>query len=65
MDRKEKRKVWDKTYREKHAEELHAKRVAKWRAKRDAVLNQLVIDYINGATLEELQKKYKVIARKD
>ena len=67
MDKKEKRKVWDKTYREKHREELLAKKKANYhnrvRAEQDAVLVALITDYVEGRTIKELQDKYKVAVR--
>lgn len=54
---------WCKKYQETHKEELKAKRRAKNRRKQDAQLVTLITDYVEGATLAELEDKYIVRLR--
>lgn len=51
---------WCKKYQETHKEEIRARRLAKYKAKQDVRLFDLLNDYNGGMAIEKLCDKYKV-----
>lgn len=62
-DHKDKVAEWNKKYQETYKEELKAKRQLKVRQAQHAKLVALITEYIEGATLVELEDKYIVRLR--
>ena len=60
---KDKVAKWCKKYQETHKEELALKRYLKNRQAQNAKLVALITDYVEGATLVELEEKYIVRLR--
>ena len=60
---KDKVAKWCKKYQETHKEELALKRQSKVRQAQHAKLVALITDYVEGATLMELEEKYIVRLR--
>lgn len=54
---------WCKKYQETHKEELALKRQLKNRQRQHAKLVALITEYVEGATLMELEEKYIVRLR--
>ena len=63
-DHPEKVAEWCKKYQETHKEELKLKRQLKNRQAQHAKLVALITEYVEGATLMELEEKYIVRLRK-
>lgn len=63
-DHPEKVAEWCKKYQETHKEELKLKRQLKARQAQHAKLVALITEYVEGATLMELEEKYIVRLRK-
>ena len=63
-DHPEKVAEWCKKYQETHKEELKLKRQLKTRQAQHAKLVALITEYVEGATLIELEEKYIVRLRK-
>lgn len=62
-DHKDKVAKWCKKYQDTHKEELALKRQLKNRQAQHAKLVALITDYVEGATLVELEDKYIVRLR--
>lgn len=62
-DHKDKVAKWNKKYQDAHKEELALKRYLKIRQAQNAKLVALITDYVEGATLVELEEKYIVRLR--
>ena len=62
-DHKDKVAKWCKKYQDTHKEELALKRQLKIRQAQHAKLIDLITEYIEGATLVELEEKYIVRLR--
>lgn len=62
-DHKDKVAKWNKKYQDAHKEELALKRYLKNRQAQNAKLVALITDYVEGATLTELEDKYIVRLR--
>lgn len=62
-DHKDKVAKWNKKYQDAHKEELALKRQLKIRQAQNAKLIALITDYVEGATLVELEEKYIVRLR--
>lgn len=62
-DHKDKVAKWNKKYQDAHKEELALKRQFKNRYAQNAKLIALITDYVEGATLVELEDKYIVRLR--
>lgn len=62
-DHPEKVREWCKKYQETHKEELKLKRQLKTRQAQHAKLVALITEYVEGATLVELEDKYVVRLR--
>ena len=62
-DHKDKVAKWSKKYQDTHKEELALKRQLKIRQAQHAKLVALITDYVEGATLVELEEKYIVRLR--
>lgn len=62
-DHKDKVAKWCKKYQDTHKEEIKAKRQLKVRQAQHAKLVALITEYIEGATLAELEDKYIVRLR--
>lgn len=62
-DHKDKVAKWCKKYQDTHKEELKLKRQLKTRQAQHAKLVALITDYVEGATLIELEEKYIVRLR--
>ena len=62
-EHKDKVAKWCKKYQDTHKEELKAKRQAKIKNAQNANLVALITDYVEGATLAELEDKYIVRLR--
>lgn len=62
-DHKDKVAKWCKKYQDTHKEELASKRYLKNRQAQNAKLVALITEYIEGATLVELEDKYIVRLR--
>lgn len=63
IDHKDKVAKWNKKYQDAHKEELKVKRQLKIRQAQHAKLVALITDYVEGATLIELEEKYIVRLR--
>ena len=63
IDHKDKVAKWNKKYQDAHKEELALKRQLKNRQAQNAKLVELITDYVEGATLVELEEKYIVRLR--
>lgn len=62
-DHKDKVAKWNKKYQETYKEELKAKRQLRVRQAQHAKLVSLITEYVEGATLVELEEKYIVRLR--
>lgn len=62
-DHPEKVAEWCKKYQDTHKEELKLKRQKKIRQAQHAKLVDLITEYVEGATLVELEEKYIVRLR--
>lgn len=62
-DHKDKVAKWCKKYQDTHKEELALKRQLKNRQRQHAKLIDLITEYVEGATLVELEDKYIVRLR--
>lgn len=62
-DHKDKVAKWCKKYQDTHKEELKLKRQLKTRQAQHAKLVGLITEYVEGATLMELEAKYIVRLR--
>lgn len=62
-DHKDKVAKWNKKYQDAHKKELASKRYLKNRQAQNAKLVALITDYIDGATMTELEEKYIVRLR--
>lgn len=60
---KDKVAKWNKEYQDTHKEELKLKRQLKNRQAQNAKLVALITDYVEGATLVDLEEKYIVRLR--
>lgn len=49
----------------KHKDKYNARRKEKRRKAQDAVLVNMITEYVEGATLKSLCEKYKVVRRKE